>query len=402
MSTSVSRTVLRQSGSRTLSLNSGTLVALALASVVSVGTSEAAGPPVTCGTTVTANVTLTTDLLCPSGDGITLGANVTLDLGGHTIAGPKSSGIGIQTLDDSTGGVTIRNGQVKNWKTGIYIRNSSSGDSTSSTVSKTVLRNAPISNDFGGTALRLTKVTAVDSPISGQLGGNVAISQSKLTRSSINVFGATATVASSSLTEGSMNSSYYGEIIVEASRLDGNSKAALGSLSETSLTIRNSTVKNFKSPIIGYYGYVSLTNNKFAAMPNGVLGALSGYPGTGGALIRGNTFTRSGIVLHSDVAMSVENNVFTQNETAAIFAMSPPFPEQPPLTAEGSRAVGNVITNNSGTGIKTDLPGLAVGGNTVKDKGGYGIYAPGAIDLGRNIAYKNSLGQCVGVICTAK
>ncbi len=402
MSKSVYSRTSRRSGLRTLSVTTGTLLALALASVVSGGIAEAAAPTVTCGSTVTANVTLTADLFCSSGDGVTLGANVILDLGGHSVVGPGSSGIGIQTLDDSLGGVTIRNGQVKNWGRGIYVHNSSSEAATSSTVSNIVLRKAAVSNDFGSATLRLTKVEAIDSPIWGQLGGSVAVSQSRLTRSSIDVFGANATVANSTVIEGSINSSYYGEIIIDASKLDGNGKSALGSISETSITITNSTVKSFKSPITGYYGYVYLEKNQFTNMPNGVLGEISGYPGTGGALIRGNTFTSSGVVLHGDVSMVIENNTFTRNETAVLFTMPAPFPEEPPLTAEGSRVVGNIMTKNTGYGIKTNLPGLAVKNNTARNNGGYGIYAPGAIDFGGNVASGNALGQCVGVICTAK
>ena len=100
--------------------------------------------------------------------------------------------------------------------------------------------------------------------------------------------------------------------------------------------------------------------------------------------------------------MIVENNTFKQNEVGVVFTRSAPLPGDPLPTADGSRAVGNVLTKNMGTGIQTDLPGLAVGGNTATKNGGYGIYAPGAVDLGGNIAFGNTLGQCVGVVCAGK
>ena len=75
---------------------SGVLPAALLVSVALGGTTAAAAPGVTCGSTVTTDVTLTADLHCPSGDGIILGSNVTLDLGGHSLVG-GGSGVGVQT-----------------------------------------------------------------------------------------------------------------------------------------------------------------------------------------------------------------------------------------------------------------------------------------------------------------
>lgn len=50
-------------------------------------------------------------------------------------------------------------------------------------------------------------------------------------------------------------------------------------------------------------------------------------------------------------------------------------------------------------GIESQLPGLAVGDNVAHRNGGYGIFAPGAVDLGGNVAYRNAGGQCAGVTC---
>ena len=107
-----------------------------------------AAPLVTCGSTLTKDAKLTSDLYCPSGVGIILGSNVSLDLGGHRLVGPGSSGIGIQSLDDSLGGNTIRNGEVKNWQKSIYLNNLAAGAAPSS-ISEVVLRSAPVGNDFG-------------------------------------------------------------------------------------------------------------------------------------------------------------------------------------------------------------------------------------------------------------
>ncbi len=382
-------------------LASGVVSAALLVSVALGGSTAAAAPVVTCGSTVTTDVTLTADLHCPSGDGIILGSNVTLDLGGHSLVG-GGSGVGVQTDFLSEGGNTIRNGTIENWGTGILLQ-AQNPDGVPYTVSDVVLLNSPVSQVGVNTSLQLTGVTAVDSRIDGQLGGDLAISQSRLTRSAVNVFIASAMITDSTLVQSTVSSSAQGQIIIDSSTLDGKGTSSLGSVSETSITISNSVVKNFAEPIGGFWGGVSLTDNKFTDMPNGVLGDISSNIGSDGTSdISGNTFTRSGVVLRGNVPMIVENNTFKQNEIGVVFTRSAPLPGDPPFTADGSRAVGNVLTKNAGTGIQTDLPGLVVGGNTATKNGGYGIYAPGAVDLGGNIAFGNTLGQCVGVVCAGK
>ncbi|WP_354500609.1 right-handed parallel beta-helix repeat-containing protein [Mycetocola sp. 2940] len=369
---------------------------------VTLGASPAAAAPVlTCGSTVTTDVTLTADLHCPSGDGLILGSNVTLDLGGHSLTG-SGSGVGVQTEFLSEGGNTIRNGTIENWGTGILLQEQNPNH-VPYIVSDVVLLGAPLSHYVGNMPMQVTRVTAVDSPISGQLGGDLAISQSTLTRSPVDVFYATAIITDSTLIQSSVSSTAQGQVNIDSSRLDGKGTSAVGYVSETVLTITNSTVKNYAQPITGFWGGVTLTDNKFTNMANGVLGDVSSNIGSDGTSeIVGNTFTRSGVVLRGNVPMIVEDNTFKHNDVGVEFTRSAPFPGEPVPTADGSRAVGNVLMKNSGTGILTDLPGLAVGDNTAKNNGGYGIYAPGAVDLGGNVAFGNALGQCVGVVCTRK
>ena len=380
---------------------SGIVPAALLVSVTLGGTTGAAAPGVTCGSTVTTDTTLTADLHCPSGDGIILDSNVTLDLGGHSLIGAGSSGVGVQTSLLSLGGNTIRNGTIENWGTGILLQ-AENPNGVPYIVSDVDLQNSPVLHLLGN-ALQLNGVTAVDSTIYGQVGGDLAISQSKLTRSAVNVFIASATITDSTLVQSPVSSSAQGQVIIDISTLDGKGTGAPASVSETSVTIRDSVVKNFDEPIGGFWGGVSLTDNTFTDMPNGVLGDISSTIGSDGtSLISGNTFTRSGVVLQGNVPMIVENNTFKQNEVGVVFTRSAPLPGDPLPTADGSRAVGNVLTKNAGTGIQTDLPGLAVGGNTATKNDGYGIHAPGAVDLGGNIAFGNTLGQCVGVVCAGK
>lgn len=214
---------------------------------------------------------------------------------------------------------------------------------------------------------------------------------------------ATLAITDSTLVRSPFSDILESTINIDSSRLDGAGVSAFGIFSESPLTITDSVVKNFQTPITGTRGAVTLTDNKFTDMPNGVLGDIS--PGRVFGLgnvahIVGNTFTRSGVVLRGNVPMVVENNAFTHNDIGVEFTIPPSLePTDPPPTATLSRAVGNTFKNNSGTGLKTELAGLEVGLNTAKRNGGYGLYAPGAVDLGGNIASRNALGDCVGVSC---
>jgi hypothetical protein len=96
--------------------------------------------------------------------------------------------------------------------------------------------------------------------------------------------------------------------------------------------------------------------------------------------------------------MDLENNTFMNNADGVIFNGST-LPDTE-IWAPG-KAVNNIFVRNSGTGIRSDIPGLILGGNIAKRNGGYGIYSPGAVDLGGNVARGNRLGQCVGVVCSA-
>ena len=100
-------------------------LALVLAGVVFAAPAQAVH--VTCGQTIMVSTVLDSDVgPCP-GIGIRIGAdNVTLDLNGHRVFGapgngtPSSPQIGIETVNHQSG-VTIRNGTVTEFDTGIFL-----------------------------------------------------------------------------------------------------------------------------------------------------------------------------------------------------------------------------------------------------------------------------------------
>ncbi len=97
-------------------------LAVVVAGALLGGVSPAGAVPLACGTTITANTTLTSDLSC-AGDGITIGApGVVLDLGGHTItgggAGFTDEGVGVRARSANA---RVKNGRVSNFRYGIYL-----------------------------------------------------------------------------------------------------------------------------------------------------------------------------------------------------------------------------------------------------------------------------------------
>jgi len=90
-------------------------------------TPMAAHAAVECGQTIATSTTLDHDLNCQSSTGIFInGNNVVLDLGGRTITGPAPSGTGsgprgVIVLQNRTG-VTVRNGIIRGFESGVDVR----------------------------------------------------------------------------------------------------------------------------------------------------------------------------------------------------------------------------------------------------------------------------------------
>lgn len=104
------------------------IVTLSLGVAVSMPGSAAA-EAVGCGSVLTADTTLSTDVVGCQGTGLVIGApGITVDLGGHTVdgLGPQGGPGGQVGIDDSAGydGVTIRNGSVKDFhRAGVWLAN---------------------------------------------------------------------------------------------------------------------------------------------------------------------------------------------------------------------------------------------------------------------------------------
>ncbi|MEE3703887.1 hypothetical protein V2H43_10775, partial [Pasteurella multocida] len=249
----------------------GAVVSLVMASAL-VGEAASAAPPslVTCGSLLTQDVTLSADLSCPTGDGLILGTDVTLDLGGHRLIG-SGSGIGVQISPDSTGSNTVRNGTVQNWHIGIAFEDGVSHPAVPHHVTDVTLQSAPFE---GLPSTQFTRLTAIDSSVDGAFGALTMI-DSTLTRSPISVFQASLAINNSTLVESPLEDVFESSATVDSSRMDGKGVTVLGRFTGSSLTITNSVVNSFRAPLTAFGARVTLTDNRFTDMPNGVLGEIS-------------------------------------------------------------------------------------------------------------------------------
>lgn len=102
------------------------LSALALAATtLVVGAGPATAAHVTCGQTITVSTTLDSDV-GPCSEGLTIGAdNVTLDLGGFTLSGTPAAGEGPGVLVAGRTGVTVTNGTITQFDSGVAIEGGS-------------------------------------------------------------------------------------------------------------------------------------------------------------------------------------------------------------------------------------------------------------------------------------
>lgn len=94
-------------------------IGLVAAAWLSTAAPAARADPVACGQVLRASTTVTNSLAGCAGDGLVIGAGgITVDLGGHTIAG---TGLGVGIRNDGHDDVTIRNGAVLDFDHGVVL-----------------------------------------------------------------------------------------------------------------------------------------------------------------------------------------------------------------------------------------------------------------------------------------
>ena len=338
----------------------------------------AAAPPVACGDTISANVRLSTDLICEGPVGLSLSPGVTLDLGGHTLKGAgRESGTAISVLTgDGTVldlPIAVRNGSLAAWTTGV---DSYSGGGT---VDFRKMRVTDVTTALGGIGItynvRDSRFTDNDSGVL-VLFGSVSVLRSTFVRNRQAV-----TLAGS------------GTLTVSGSVFRDNAEAV--GCSEVILNVSRSTFLRNERAISGWWCEgAKIADNNFTA--NGVAYHDEWGPGDGRDELRGNRFVGNDTAVSTQVSVYLRSNTFFGNDTGL---RAVDYPE--PLFAEVVELDRNKFRGN-GDAVYIEIDARIRSTSAIGNRG-YGIYAPRAIDLGGNIARGNGIEpQCTGVVCRTR
>jgi hypothetical protein len=338
----------------------------------------AAGPAgaqaVGCGAVLTSDTTLTADLLDCPGHGLVIGADgITVDLGGHVVAG-SLDGSGI---DNSAGhdDVTVRNGTVREFARGVHLvgadRNRILG------LQLADMREAGILVVGGGSGNRIEGNEIRDT--SG--GGGTA---------AIKVGTGPGTVRGTVIRRNTLR---YNDNGVEVGA------AATGTLVEANTLVGNTGTG------------VRIAGDRTVVRANLIdsdwpraftdVGVLV-EPGARATRVEANAIFRFAFAGIDDsgrdtvVILNLLDGQLDPDTRVGLFGGILVRPE-----ARRALVQANVVLRTAGDGIRVDSPATTITGNVANDNFDYGIEAvPGVTDGGGNRASGNgNPAQCLGVVC---
>lgn len=357
---------------------------LAIAVLAVPGSAVVAAPavaatPVTCGATVTGAAVLTADLTC-AGDGVTLAGDATLDLRGHTLAGPgrttATTGITVTGIGDAR----VVGGRLSGWGTGVGERAVEDPDEVSTLTADRVT--------FSGNG---TAVNAAGSVPYGSRNRTYDVRRGAFTgndRGISALFTRVRVRQAAFDRNGTAASVIAGGLDVAASAFTRNRKAVECDESGCALT-RNVLAGNATTVTSMFFSDVTLTENTVSGSDVGYATIDPFGPGT----LTRNVFAGNTVAVRiGEGRVTATGNVFTGNRRAVVADGTAPD--------ELSRAdlVGNRFTRN---GDAVDLLiAASLKDNSATRNTGWGLHAPNATDLGGNTASGNGRSpQCVGVVC---
>jgi hypothetical protein len=357
------------------------LVAAAV-TMATAGTANAAPQTVTtCGSTVTGYAILASDLTCTSSPGVTLTGDATLDLGGHTLSGNSFDLADVGVVTSTTGRSRIINGTIERWGRGV------SGNFDRAGRPVVDVRGVRFfANHRAIDAIRTILTVDRSDFDDGERGVNVG-------------FSSFATVTRATFTSHGEAGVYTDEsplgVIVSRSTWNGGGSTGIR-CGGGFCTVTNNVIS-------GTGTGVQTFDTRLILVGNDIVGNLTGYvPGsdTGSPEdVRGNRFLDNGVAVRvyggafgvgAGAAAELRRNVFEGN-SVGFWA-----------EAEGDYDFlldRNTFTSN-GDGVRASVGSPRLARNSAVDNTGWGIYAPGAVDLGGNTASGNgNEPQCVGVAC---
>lgn len=338
--------------------------------------SPGSSPPfVACGATLTSDTTLTRDLVCRDGQGLTLADGVVLDLGGHRLVGP-----GNRTGTAVTGPYlpTVRNGTITGWGIGVSGSEPDSGGSvTEVTVRHTRLG---VGSGLGGHA-SVTSSTFVDNvtAVGAYLSASATVTDSTFVRNGTGV----------------ESGGDFTRVTVDRSAFRDNEVAV--DCPGGAITVRGSVLRSGGTALqVEPFDCVAvLLDSTVAGNETGVRQSGNWQDNGTGIVLRGNVLRDNGVAVVTGASMLLERNTFRGNGTAVTSGWTPDEMgfENPVL-----QLLSNDFRAN-GDAVRSTMPSR-VGANVAVRNTGVGLHVPGATDLGGNVAYGNGTQpQCVGVVC---
>jgi parallel beta-helix repeat protein len=343
----------------------GVVLTVVVSVTVMASTGQAA--PIGCGRVVTRSVVLTRDLIGCPGDGLVIGASgITVDLGGHTVAGLVSDdSVGIRNPGKAK--VVVKNGVVRSFERGVQLTgatgnrlreltvelNASEGIDLDHANGNQILGGV-VRDNFTGILLRGGSAgnLVARAVLQGNRGAGIRLEEATGNR-------VTGTIVNGN---GSAAEPLTGQILLTGSdrnRLDRNDLSA------------SSTI-----------GIVLVGADHNQLRHNQV-----GFVGSDGNI--GGVFLLAG----SDRTLLVDNVVANNRPGDGVF-----------VEAGSHRTVvaDTLATGNGDDGIQADDPGTRLVGNAANDNDDLGIEAvAGVTDGGGNTATGNgNPAQCLNVRCS--
>jgi parallel beta-helix repeat protein len=357
-----------------------TILLIIVSLMMTLGDDPALAGHVNCGEIITEDTRLDTDLVnCPE-HGIVIGAdNTTLDLGGHTIAGDPEGFFDIG-IDNSAGydGVSIRNGTVKEFDTGVALVGTIDNHIEALVVSTAHFGNGILVDGFawgGSSSNRIEKST-----LTGNGGAGI-----DLTGTFDNVVSKnTITGNGEGLRLFASHNNLFNKNLVSRNRSQGFSLFE----SDGNRMTKNAVTEN------GLHGYLIVDDADENLVEKNVVS------GNAVGILIADSKRRPGakhnIVTRNDVDGNTHDGIALQGPSH-----EPPFPPAPGATE--TLIERNDANGNGDDGIDVRAPSTTIRKNTANNNADLGIEAvPGVTDGGGNRAKGNGNPlQCVNVACNS-
>ena len=417
--------------SRRLASAIGTLAALAALAALA-GTAQAAPPGPACGETITADTTLTADLLGCPGDGLVIGAGgVTLDLAGHRIGGdgvPGLAGPDRGIVAEGRTGISVVRGHVEGFDFGIVLDHTTGAVLRRLDVRGVTGRGLQLQNGSNGNLVEgnassengRSGIALLDS--SGNLVRRNRVVDNALT--GIRGVGATGNMVEANVASGNGNDGIAFADGSDGNRFAGNaisdSQWGVLLLGSSYNLVRGNRVDRvalgvavegdgnriLANRLRDATGCVDACEGCGPACATGVtveggagnLVAANVIHGSDGTGIRVNDFGVFGGPHTLDTVLRGNLVLGAATDGIAVGASGDPEFDGGPV--ENTLVEDNRVMGSGKDGIRIEKAPTTLRANRALHNAGWGIRAvPGVTDGGANHAVGNGLGDCLGVAC---